>query len=185
MSSNVNNPNWWYKSHTYAITPTLNDYLQSHVIPEEEASYLCFIQNQVIVGCKRAEMDDQGYFRVSRQVWINKCGMNYTRWLDLLTSIGELEIDNSYHFLPPNPTPDQTENFIPKCKGFKVPYEKIVNGTVNIDFKKKQVHPLKAQKTIGGHTCGSSDDLHLSYLLECLQEVRVVDEPILDRKSVV
>ena len=169
MSSNVNNPNWWYKSHTYAITPTLHAYIQAHAIPEEEASYLCFIQNQVIVGCNRAETDDQGYFRVSKNVWQNKCGMHYPKWLDLLVSIGELEIDHSYQHLPEGEDP---HNFIPKCKGYRVPYEKIASGLVKVDYKKSRgARPLKPQSV-------EISSPHLYYLLLCLAEVRVVDEPI-------
>jgi hypothetical protein len=175
--NSTNNPQWWLQSHTFVITNTLHTYLASHNIPEDEAQYLCYIQNKVIVGSNRAETDDQGFLRVSRQVWLNKCGMHYTQWIDLLASIGELEIDQSYQFLAPDATPDQTENFIPKCKGFKVPAEKLTSGIVKVDYKKQRCRPLKSQKTIEGHTCGSSDDPHLAYVLECLRQVRVGPNP--------
>ena len=176
--TNTINPQWWLQTHSFVITATLQAYLASHNIPREEAEYLAYIQNKVIVGSNRAETDDSGYLRVSKHVWQNKCGTDYSHWLNLLASIGELEIDNSYHFLPPNPTPDQQENFVPKCKGFKVPAEKLASGLVKVDFKKKQVRPLKSQGTIQGYMCGSSDDPHLAYVLECLEQVRVVSEPI-------
>ena len=175
--TNTSNPQWWLQSHSFVITATLQDYLASHNIPREQAEYLCYIQNKVIVGSDRAETDDQGFLRVSYEVWRNKCGMHYTQWLDLLTSIGEIEVDNSYHFLPPDATPDQQENFVPKCKGYKVPAEKLASGLVKVDYKKKQVHPLKSQKTIQGYMQGSSDDPCLAYVLECLRQVRVVSEP--------
>jgi hypothetical protein len=172
--NNASYPQWWLKSHTFGITKTLNDYIQAHSIPEQVAEYLCFIQHEVIVGSNRAETDDQGYLRVSKNVWQNKCGTTYPQWLDLLASIGELEIDNSYHFLPIDASPEQQDNFIPKCKGFNVPYDKLASGLVKVDFKKKQVHPLKAQN-YNNAKCES--DPHIYYLLACLGEIRVVPEP--------
>jgi hypothetical protein len=174
----MNNPQWWLKSHTFVITKTLNDYLQLHSIPEQEAEYLCYIQNKVIVGSDRAETDDQGYLRVSKHVWQNKCGMEYPQWLDLLATIGELDIDNSYQFLPVDASPEQQNNFTPKCKGFKVPRDKLASGLIKVDFKKKRVVPLKPKtETDTKYMCGSSDDPHLAYVLECLQQVKVVSEP--------
>lgn len=172
--NNNSNPQWWLKSSTFVITNTLHAYIQAHAIPDQESEYLCYIQNKVIVGSDRAETDDYGFLRVSKNVWRNKCGMNYTQWLDLLTRIGEIEVDNSYHFLPANATPDQQDNFIPKCKGFKVPYEKLASGLVKVDFKKKHVLPLKRQAMAGCYT----NDPHIYYLMACLGEVRVVDEPV-------
>jgi hypothetical protein len=171
----TSNPQWWLKSHTFVITSTLNDYIQAHCIPEQEAEYLCYIQNKVIVGSDRAETDEQGFIRVSRRVWLDKCGMDYPRWLDLLTHIGELEIDNSYHFLPPDASPEEQENFVPKCKGYKIPYEKLAGGLVKVDYKKKQVNRLKSQTAI---VQNATTDLHIYYLLACLADIRVVPEPI-------
>jgi hypothetical protein len=172
--NNANNPQWWLKSHTFVITSTLNEYLKSHSIPEQEAEYLCYIQNKVIVGSDRAETDERGYLRVARRVWRDKCGMHYTRWIDLLIHIGELETDNSYHFLPPDASPEERENFIPKCKGFKVPFDKVGQGLVRIDFKKKQVNPLKSQ-TIEKDVL--TTDPHIYHIWACLAEVRIVSEP--------
>lgn len=160
------------------ITRTLHNYIQSHSIPETEAEYISYIQNKVIVGSDRAETDDHGYLRVSKNVWQNKCGTTYPQWLNLLASIGELEIDDSYHFLSPDASPEEKENFIPKCKGFKVPADKLAAGLVKVNFHKERIRPLKSQKTIEGYMCGSSDDPHLAYVLECLQQVRVSPEPI-------
>jgi hypothetical protein len=97
--------------------------------------------------------------------------MNYCRWLDLLASIGELEIDASYHFLPLDASPDETENFVPKCKGFKVPADKLALGLVRVDYKKSRgARPLKPQSV-------EISDPHIYYLLACLTEIRVVPEP--------
>jgi hypothetical protein len=101
--------------------------------------------------------------------------MHYPQWLDLLSRIGELEIDHSYHFLPDDASPDDKHNFIPKCKGYKVPFDKITQGLVRIDFKKKQVHPMKSQ-TLDDASLKS--DLHIYHIMACLKEVIVAPEPI-------
>lgn len=157
LSPSVKNGHWWLETSTFVITKTLYSYLKDNQVSESDAKELCFVQNEVIKLCDRSETDERGYIRIHRQVWIDKCGgSNYTKRLSLLESIGELEIDNSYCFLSALSTPDQIRTHIPKCKGFKVPSDRLNKGLVNIDFKKKRVIPLKPQSYFNNTECLSS-----------------------------
>ncbi len=118
----TNNHGWWLKTHSFVITKTLSDYLTKSNVPVEVAECLSFIQNKVIIETKRAQVDERGWVTVHHKLWQNKCSSHYSIYIDHLKAMGELEVDDYYCYLKPG---DNPINFIPKCKGYKVPYDEL------------------------------------------------------------
>jgi len=163
------NPYWWLKVETFVITNALRQYLETHTIPEEQAKYLAYVENKIITAIDREQIDNQGFARIHKTYWQDKMGSDYRANLDLLVSIGDIEIDPSYCFLSPDATPEERETFVPKCKGFKLTDKAIVSGTSRIDFKKKRVIPLKAMVQ-------DASDPIAAYVRQCMEKLEVNPE---------
>lgn len=166
------------------ITKTLHDYLIKNGISEKDSIFLSYIQNKILIT---DFLDDEGYCHIHKDYFKNKIGRDYRNYINTLLFLGEIDIDETYCFL----TSKSDQKFIPRTKGYKVPYEKQSLGLIKIDYSKKRVKPLKEQKTIieekkkrrreeekGRRSiCGGIREL--SYLLKCLGEVRVDDNIII------
>lgn len=194
------NPNGWLKTSTYVVPNLLPDYcIKNNIVDDDHKKALFYIVHMILCSRNWNSVDDQGYARISRDVWLDKLGYGYKKYFDELVAAGIILIDldskgkERYSYLRQDATPEEIANFIPLCKGFKLSPAAMDSGISRHDFKKRRIYPLQAQTSVYkknneedsicvGVKLQYTQDPALEYQLECCKEIAVRSEllPISD-----
>jgi hypothetical protein len=143
----------WLQMHTFAITKSLREKLESVQVEDREG--LCFIQNQVIM---LTDEYDEEFAHISTRVWKDKLGTGYNRFINQLIDWDELEINRDHRW---------SKNKSGYPMSYAVPLAAKEGGTCIVDFKRKRIRLPRPKN--------KPSDAVSQYALECLSQLRVVE----------
>jgi hypothetical protein len=144
----------WLKTHTFAITKSLREKLES--VPPENRQAYCYIQNHVLMAADNYE--DEFPF-IPTDVWKDKLGTGYKRFITQLKDWNELEVDTSEFRWSKNKTG--------RSFSYAVPLAAKENGTCIVDFHRKRIRLPRPKN--------KPNDAVSHFALECLSKLRVVE----------